>query len=258
MHKIALDFSGTIPLHHQLTEALREKIMSGELRPGEHLPSERELCTDLGLSRGTVRQSLSSLVTEGLAYTQRGRGNFVASHKIEQALLSFPSMVLDLQRGSHRVATRPLGVEIVPSSAKIARKLSVEEGATVIKIQRLRLLDDEPFLLTTSIVPEPVCPQLASDDHELRTAYELLQQKYGIPILRVKSTLETTLLDSFEADLLSVQSALPAFHLERIAFTTQDVPIVFTTHIIRGDRCRFSFELSEQISVGVPAVALAG
>lgn len=256
MKKIAVDFSSSVPLHHQLTEALREQILSGELRPGDHLPSERELCAELGLSRGTVRQSLSTLITEGMAYTERGKGNFVAAYKIEQALLSFPSMVLDLQKGSHRVVTRPLGVVIVPASPTVAKNLAVDEGSTVIKIRRLRLLDDEPFLLTTSIVPEASCPQLASDDHELRTAYELLERKYGIPIVRVRSTLETTLLDEFEADLLSVQAALPAFRLERIAFTTQDVPLVFTTHIIRGDRCRFSFELSEQASV--PSAALAG
>lgn len=256
MKKIALDFSSNVPLHHQLTESLREQILSGELQPGGHLPSERELCADLGLSRGTVRQSLSTLISEGLAYTERGRGNFVAAHKIEQALLSFPSMVLDLQRGSNKVVTRPLGVMTLPASSTVAKKLGIGEGTSVIKIRRLRMLNEEPFLLTTSIVPESSCPQLASDDHELRTAYELLERKYGIPIIRVKSTLETILLDEFEADLLSVQPAMPAFRLERVAYTTNNVPIVFTIHLIRGDRCRFSFELSEQASV--PTATLAG
>ena len=256
MAGIALDFGSTVPLHHQLSEAIRERIRSGELSPGDRLPSERELCNELGLSRGTVRQSLSTLIAEGLVYTRRGKGNFVAAHKIEQALLSFPSLVLNLRRGGHKVVTRPLGIFTVPASAVVARNLQIEEGTSVVKVRRLRLLNGEPFLLTTSVVPEARCPQLASDDHELRTVYELLERKYAIPIVRVRSTLETCLVDEFEADLLSVHPSMPAFRLERVAFSSGDEPVVFTIHIIRGDRCKFSFELSERVVA--PEAALAG
>ncbi len=256
MDRMALDFGSAVPLHHQLSEALRERIRSGALRPGDRLPSERELFSELGVSRGTVRQSILNLINEGLVYTERGRGNFVAGHKIEQALFSFPSLVLALRQGGHRLATRPLGTSVVPASPSVARSLSVPEGTPAVQVKRLRLLDDEPFLLTTTTVPEARCPQLASDDHELRTVYELLERKYAIPIVRVTSTLETTLLDQFEAELLAVNPATPAFRLERVGFSREGAPAAHTVHIIRGDRCRFSFELTNQTLE--PEAAVAG
>ncbi len=255
MTKISLDFGGAVPLHHQVAEAIRERIRTGDLRPGDRLPSERELCQELGLSRGTVRQALATLIREGLGYTERGKGNFVAAHKIEQALLSFPSLVLALRSGERRAVTRPLGVSTLPATPTVAERLSIDEGSTIIEVRRLRLLDDEPFLLTTSIVPQFRCPQLASDDHEVRTVYELLERKYGIPIVRVKSILETTVLDGLDADLLSVHRTTPAFRLERIACSNDGDPLVYTVHLIRGDRCRFSFELSEQSTIPVSALS---
>lgn len=242
-----LDFGGTVPLHHQLAEAIRERIRSGELRPGEPLPSERELCGQIGLSRGTVRQALLSLIYEGLAYTERGKGNFVAPHKIDQTLLSLPSVVMSLRRGGHHVVTKPLGVFTVPASPSIAKRLAISEGATVVKARRLRLINNEPFLISTSVVPESRCPQFAFDESEGQTVYELIERKYGIEVARIKSTLETTVLDEFEADLLAVQHSLPAFRLERIAVSSDGQPVAFTVHIIRGDRCQFSFEVDSNV-----------
>ncbi len=246
MHRIALDFASTVPLHHQLSAALRDGIRSGELRHGQRLPSERELFTELGVSRGTVRQAIQNLINEGLVYTERGRGNFVSGRKIDQALLSFPSLILSLRQGSHRMATRPLGVSTLEASLAIASSLSIGQGDPVIEVRRLRLLDGEPFLLTSTTVPEAVCPRLSADDHELRTVYELLERKYAIPIRRVTSSLETTLLSQAEADLLDVPASTPAFRMERVAYSA-NVPVAHTVHTIRGDRCRFSFELTNQV-----------
>lgn len=248
MSDISLDSGSTVPLHHQLAEAIRERIRSGELGPGEALPSERELCDRLGLSRGTVRQALSNVISEGLAHTVRGKGNFVAPHKIEQALLSLPSVVMSLRRGGHQVVTSPLGVLSVPASPSVARTLGIPEGATVLKARRLRLLNNEPFLLSTTMVPESRCPGFTFEGPETLTVYEMIERRYGIGVARVAATLETTVLDTFDAELLSVPHLLPAFRLERVAYSPDGLPVAFTVHIIRGDRCQFSFEVSGQIS----------
>lgn len=245
--EIALDYSNSVPLHHQLAEALREQIRSGQLSPGEPLPSERELCEQLDLSRGTVRQALLSIISEGLAYTQRGKGNFVAPKKVEQALFSLPSVVLSLRRGGHQVVTKPLGVFTVPSSPSVSKSLAIPVGSTVVRARRLRLLNNEPFLLSTTVIPESRCPGFTFEGPETMTVYELIEHRYGIRVVRVRSTLETTVLDEFEADLLCVQHSLPAFRLRRVALSSDGQPVAFTVHLIRGDRCQFSFDVDGEV-----------
>ena len=64
------------PLYDQLVDILMEKI-DHEYRPGDLLPSERELSERYGLSRTTVRLALSELEQLGLVVRKHGRGTFV-------------------------------------------------------------------------------------------------------------------------------------------------------------------------------------
>lgn len=64
-------------LYRQLAALLREQITSGELQPGDWLPSESRLEQEHGISRGTVRAALKLLAEEGLVATRSGRGTFV-------------------------------------------------------------------------------------------------------------------------------------------------------------------------------------
>ncbi|MBK9945006.1 MAG: FadR/GntR family transcriptional regulator [Kouleothrix sp.] len=66
-------------LTKQATDTLRRFILTEDLKPGEQLPSERELSESLSVSRNIVREALSVLVAEGLIVKQPGRGIFVAN-----------------------------------------------------------------------------------------------------------------------------------------------------------------------------------
>lgn len=75
---IALDRSGTAPhLHEQIAAILKDRITSGQWVGGSSLPSEKELCAEFDVSRGTVRQALQTLENEGLLRREQGRGTFV-------------------------------------------------------------------------------------------------------------------------------------------------------------------------------------
>lgn len=72
---------GKGPAYRVLADALRRQILSGELRSGDRLPAETELCELHGVSRSTVREALRALVSERLLVTRRGvsGGSFVAA-----------------------------------------------------------------------------------------------------------------------------------------------------------------------------------
>src|SRR5690554_2268530 len=72
---------GTGPAYRVLADTPRAQILSTELRPGDRLPAESELCELYGVSRSTVREALRALATERLLVTRRevSGGSFVAT-----------------------------------------------------------------------------------------------------------------------------------------------------------------------------------
>lgn len=75
---IGVDRSTGVPLGHQVQEELRTAIRSGRLRPGERLPSSRQLAAGLGVSRGLVVAAYDQLYAEGYLVTTVGSGTRVA------------------------------------------------------------------------------------------------------------------------------------------------------------------------------------
>ena len=76
---INLDSDVKIPLYRQLTEAIRQAILEGRLKPQQKLPSSRNLAKSLAISRFTVTQSYEQLESEGYLATRKGAGTFVSS-----------------------------------------------------------------------------------------------------------------------------------------------------------------------------------
>ena len=66
------------PLSTIVAESLAEKIRSGQLQPGEQLPTEAELCAEYDVSRTVVREAVARLRSDGMVVPQQGRGMFVS------------------------------------------------------------------------------------------------------------------------------------------------------------------------------------
>ena len=104
-----IDPSADRAVFRQLADLLRDKITSGELSPGEPLPSELRLAQEYGISRTTVRQAIAQLRTEGLVTVDRPRGTFVrVPEEVELVTLArgervSARMPTDAERRAHRL-----------------------------------------------------------------------------------------------------------------------------------------------------------
>ena len=74
-------FDNERPIFVQLVEKLRIEIVSGKLRPGERIPSVRELALTARVNPNTMQKALAELEKEGLIYTERTNGKFVTDNK---------------------------------------------------------------------------------------------------------------------------------------------------------------------------------
>jgi GntR family transcriptional regulator len=161
--EISIDHGSLRPLYMQVREALEEWITNGlhdgSLCPGDRLPSENELCEKLKVSPITVKRALDDLRRQGLIQRIQGRGSFIAGqHKITLPLTKFFSLTnLALQKGM-TPARHTLSIAEQAASPRLANRLNISEEESVIKLVRVRLMDDKPFAVETTYLPSPLFP----------------------------------------------------------------------------------------------------
>ncbi|AYD41310.1 GntR family transcriptional regulator [Clostridium fermenticellae] len=70
-------FNDKIPIYIQITNLIKRDIVSGKLKPGNKLPSIREMSSKFKVNPNTIQRSYQELERENITYTQRGTGSFV-------------------------------------------------------------------------------------------------------------------------------------------------------------------------------------
>src|SRR5579864_2187830 len=81
---IAVDRRAAKPLHRQIYDAYRTTIAGRNLRPGEKVPSSRDLALQLGISRLPVLSAYGQLLAEGYLESRSGSGTFVSNSMVDQ------------------------------------------------------------------------------------------------------------------------------------------------------------------------------
>jgi len=222
----------------------RERVLEliEPLGVGDAIPSERQLGSDLGVSRLTVRAALDELVREGYLVRRRGAGTFVAEPKVAKGI-DVSSFSEDMRRRGLVPASRTLDLRSVPAGARLGRMLHVSPAEPVLAIKRLRLADGEPMAIELLNVRASLVPGLTGDDLERSSFYDLLASRYGVEIVGGTQTVEPTVTNDEESVALGVPLHSPALLFERVTRAGTGDVVEFTTSTYRGDRYRLVTEL---------------
>jgi GntR family transcriptional regulator len=106
-----IDPSSGTPIYRQIMDQIRQGVASGVLRPGDRLPSVRELAVELAVNPNTIAKAYQELEREGTIETPRGRGTFVAGQDrrlpIEERLRQFEEAVGRLVAEAYRLQIDP-------------------------------------------------------------------------------------------------------------------------------------------------------
>lgn len=234
--------NGPEPLYDQVKEAIVAYIEQERLGPNDLLPSEREFCDRFGVSRLTLRKALERLIQEGLVFRRAGKGTFVSLPKLEQRLLVVTSFTEAIRQEGRTPGTQLLGVEVAEESARICEHLEIPLGSQVLKVRRLRSVDDQPFSLATSYLPHDLTSNLQAGDLQASSLYALLKDKCHLELARSKVTVEATVADAVEAALLHIKPGGPLFRMTGTLRTTTGRVIEYSRVLYRGDALRFVAE----------------
>ncbi len=229
-----------VPLYCQLKDVILQEIENEELKPNDPIPSEKELIQRYGLSRTTVRQAISELVREGHIYRQRGKGTFVSRPKMQHGLRRLTSFSEDMRSRGFRPGARALEFDRVKPPRKVVSHLELAEDDEVYRILRLRLADGEPVGLQESYVQvggDLVITQADVEGEGL--LYELLESRFHILLGEADESVEATVANAREADLLDVKKGAPLLLRERVTYEVGGTPMEFVKTLYRADRYKY-------------------
>ena len=233
-----LDDTSPLPKYQQLARAIERAIERGALPNGDALPAERDIASDMSISRITVRKAIDGLVENGLLARKQGAGTFV-SGRVEKPFSRLSSFSEDMAgRGwtarSEWVA-RTEGV-ITPEESLA---LSLSPGTKVYRFVRIRYANDVPMAFETSIVPASALPGLSAVQGSLYTALEAT----GNRPVRALQRLRAIIFTKDKAQSLGVKEGDPGLFIERRGFLASGATVEITQSYYRGDAYDFVAEL---------------
>lgn len=221
-----------ISLYHQIKEDLRSRTES--LPAGTKIETEQELSAFYGVSRGTVRQAVSDLVSEGHLVKIQGSGTFRAqSSGLHQAYFvtrSFTQQILD---AGQTPGIRNIALSEEPASDRIAQYLGLAKGTPTFKLSRLRTANSEVYGLGVCHIRKEFVPSLRAEDLEM-SLIEMFESRFGIPLCNRRSYCTASSASTELAGALSIPVNTPILQIEHVASASDGKPVFVDTFYLRN------------------------
>jgi GntR family transcriptional regulator len=228
-----------------LRARLRELVATS--RPGDRLPSERDLSRRFHAARMTVRGATDALVAEGLVARRQGSGTYVLAPPVVR-FLGLTSFTQDMRDRGLEASSRLLAFGRTGADDPTAARLRVPIGEPVDRFTRLRLGSGEPMAIETVVIPSSLVPGLAPADLD-GSLYELLATRYRLRPSSADVTIEPALPDVDTRTLLGIADDQACLVLRMTDLDHRGRVVMVADCTYRGDRY--------QLSAHLPARALA-
>lgn len=133
------------PLYRELASVLRDELQ--QFCPGDLLPSEVQLAARFSVNRHTLRRAVDELVLEGLVLRRQGKGTQVLARPLVYPLQANNAFSDSLSALGLRVEAVLLERKKRKATGDESQRLQLPEGAMLIELTTLRLLDEQPVSL---------------------------------------------------------------------------------------------------------------
>jgi GntR family transcriptional regulator len=232
------------PIYLRVARRIESAIRRGVIKPGEALPSERDIATMADISRVTVRKAVQDLVRSGLLVQRHGSGTFVTPKvgRVEQSLSQLTSFTEDMARRGKAVRSVWLERGVFEPSPEETVVLGLSAGERVSRINRLRLADDTPLAIERASMSSVSLPDPGAVDISLYAALEA----QGCRPVRAIQRISAVNLDEADAKLLDIEPGNACLKIERISYLPSGRVVEFTRSLYRGDAYDFVAELRLQ------------
>ena len=210
--------------YREIADDLRRRILQGDLRAGERLPSEAALATWYGASRGAIRNALASLARRGIASSRPGSGWYVDADFRTQEFAQLRSFSQWARARGMVPGGRVLEAVHAPADAAIARQLRVRAGEQLLRVTRLRTLDGAAVMIERTVYAPWVAPIAERIPHDEPSVTAALERE-GVRMASGTHRLDTVAATAGDADALGVRRSTRLMRVRRVTRTHDGRPI---------------------------------
>ncbi|HEX3026101.1 MAG TPA: GntR family transcriptional regulator [Clostridia bacterium] len=228
-----LNAHSSVPLYRQLIDSIKHDITTGELKPGDQIPSEIELSEEYQVSRLTVRNAVSILAEEGLVEKVQGKGTYVHSQPQRSLDYALGTTKIALNRGI-RLSTKTLQAGYTRANQEQADFFNISPESKLVMIRRVRYLNGYPSILET-LYFTPEFELLMTEDLN-QSLYSLLGDKYHIVPGKGHKCFEICFADRDESENLCVPAGTPLILCSDGILDTTGNPLHTAKTVYRTDR----------------------
>jgi GntR family transcriptional regulator len=227
--------SSSHPYYTQIIDSIVQCIEHGEYKPGQQLPTQRELCEEYHTSLITMRKALDELLRLGVLRSIPGKGIYVNTGKQATDYGSLVGFESQMARLGLSPMTRTLEAKLIAAPTVIARILGVEPGSMVVYVQRLRFADGKPFSLYKVYVPHSLCPGILDKGLADTSLFSLLRQEYNHKLVGSRNTVSAIMPDEEAIRLLELNGPVALLLREQITYIETGEIIEYSVNQTRGD-----------------------
>jgi len=246
LDSIKLDKNVPIPLYYQLKKQILSLIERAEIKEGELLPPENDLCKMFDVSRPTIRQAFIELVNEGYLNRYKGKGTFVSTPKVNDRFFSKLETFHDemVEKG-YNPNTLVLKLEKINGPHEANERLNLPLKAPLIHLSRVRSVDSIPLVYVETYLPYDEYKDLMQVDFTVSSLYDSLEKLYHKRVDRVIREFVAVNAPQKEAKLLQIARNKALCLVKTVAYSENSPsPVEFSIARYRGDLNKFSVELS--------------
>lgn len=212
-----LDRKAPDALHAQISDAMRLTIASGGWPQHYRLKAEPELAKELGVSRGTLRRALSTLIDEGLLRQVPGRGTFVTETMVHTAVAQkLSTLSEDFASQGIALDTEVLDVSLMSVPTGIGRVMRLSRGAKVVRLIRIRSAEGKPIALVHNYVRADLAPGLEALNFTETSLFGALEERYGLQLDNARRTFSAQPASDEVAAALHLAPQAPVQYLEQL------------------------------------------
>jgi len=238
-----LSNSEATPLYIQVAELLKSKIIAGEYKLGERLPRELTLAENYNVSRITIRSALDLLANEGVIIKKQGKGTFVTNKSKTVSMDSVQGFYSLLVQNGGNLSTKLKNITIGLPTEEIQDVLEIEENTNILTMERLYIVNEQPFALTKTYFFKEV--YLNKEDTKSLTAYGILVEKLDEVPCSARYNLSIISGSRDIRESLNLTEESPIQLLKRTTLNMEGKPLEYTYHFIHPDHCNLEFSLTK-------------
>ncbi|WP_172195982.1 GntR family transcriptional regulator [Saccharibacillus qingshengii] len=218
-------------VYKRIVDDLKRGIREGRYAD-MRLPDERSLSDSYKVSRSSVKRALTKMESEGIIFKKRGSGTFINPLYLKnESVFNYEGANLGVTDNFHVQGKKPgikvLSFEVVPPTEELQRDLFLERHDFVYKIVRLRLFDEEPFMIETGYIPIKIVQNL-NETIIAGSIFNYLQDMHNMAVTKSFLSIFAEPSNAEDRELLNLQENEPVGIMEGIFFLDNGTPFEFS------------------------------